>query len=238
MTIGDDLGYGVIMAIPKDTMYAVIILLCPEETMLQDVIDSFYVDSKYPTIEEYSIPVIDADGYNSKFLELSFQKPAEWDYYSWDQLIYFNQLNAKKANEAALTKAYRDRLSDGNLVMEYCAFEKNLAHMAYIFSASATGNKIAYASNEDFFKTLLVYLLDFDHDMKVDTKNGVSSEENLLGQDCLVYRFDDTQGNSGVYGMVFCYRRGTTFVGIEIVSGTKGMVERILPLFASTSGKV
>ncbi len=238
ITIGDDLGYGAIMAIPKDTMYAVIILLCPEEKMLQDVIDSFYVDSKYPTIEEYSIPVIDADGYNSKFLELSFRKPAEWDYYSWDQLIYFNQLNAKKTDETALAKAYRDRLTGGYLVMEYCAFEKNLAHMAYVFSANATSNKIGYASNEDFFKTLLVYLLDFDQDMKVDIQNGVTSEENLLGEDCLVYRFDDTQGYSGVYGIVLSYRRGTTFVGIEIVSGTKGMVERILPLFTSTAGEI
>ena len=235
MTIGDDAGYGAIMAIPKDTMYAVIIILCPDETMLQGVIDSFYVDSKYPSIEEYSIPVIDVEGYHSKYLELSFQKPADWEYYSWDELIYFNQFNAKKTDEAALTKAFRDQFRSGDFVMEYCAFEKNLAHMAYIFTADSTGNRMATATNLDFFHSLLVYLLDFDHDSKVDAINGEVSEEKLLGQDCLVYRFDDTLGYSGIYGMVFCYQRGTTFVGIELLSGAKGVVDQILPLLVSTA---
>jgi len=234
-TIGVDVGYGAIMAIPKDTMYAVIIILCPNEAMLQEVIDSFYVDAKYPSIEEYSIPVIDANGYTSKYLELSFQKPAEWEYYSWDELIYINQLNAKKTDEEALTRAFCERFRSGNSVMEYCAFEENLAHMAFIFTADSIGNKMANASNEEFFQTTLVYLLDFDQDMKIDTKNGVSSEEKLLGQDCLVYRFDDTKGYSGIYGMIVCYRRGTTFVALELLSGTKGMVDQILPMFVSTA---
>jgi len=230
LTIGEDAGYGAMVAIPKDSMYAIIIMLCPDEQTLQNMIDSFYVESKYPSIEEFSIPVIDANGYTSKYLELSFQKPAEWEYYSWDELIYINQFNAEKSDEAALTEAYRERFRSGDFVMEYCAFEKDLLHMAYIFTADSIGNKMASASNEEFFQTTLVYLLDFDHDMKIDTEKGVSSEEKLLGQDCLVYRFDDTQGSSGIYGMVVCYRRGTTFVAIELLSGVDGMVDQILPL--------
>ena len=237
MTLGEDTGFGAMLAIPKGTLYAIVIILCPDQKTLQSVIDSFYVESEYPSIEEYSIPVIDADGYHSDYLELSFQKPPEWEYYSWDELIYLNQFNASKSDPAALTEAYRETFRSGAFVMEYCAFEKDLLHMAYIFTADSVGNKMANASIEAFFQTTLVYLLDFDKDMKVDTKNGVTTEKKLLGQDCLVYRFDDTEGHSGIYGMVVCYRRGTTFVAIEIVSGEDGACDQILSLLKSTAEK-
>ncbi len=223
-------GYCALFAVQKDSTFAYVNLMCPSEQMLQDVIDSLYQYSDYPSIESYSMPQIGEKGFDSAFLGLKFDSPAGWEYYNRETLDEFNKVTVSETGEDARNKAYRDFLKDGNLDLEYCGYEKDIQHMVFIYTANSTGNWMDSVSGRDFFDTLLPWLFDFDKDGKVDVLNGSFSRETVLGQDCYVYRFDDRKGTTGVIGMLFTYRRGSTFVGIDIVSVVPGAIEQILPL--------
>ena len=225
-------GYGAVLAIRKNDVVALVSLICPEEQMLQSTIDSFYQYSDFPSLEEYSMARIDTAGFESDFLGLAFEKPTEWGYYTREQMNYLNQITLKESGKDALSHAYQEALKSNTLVMEYCGYEKDLLHMVYVFSASATENKMEFASSRDFNGVLLLWLLDYDHNGTIDVKNGTLGIETMLGQPCYTYRFDDRGGTSGVIGCVFSYRRGSTFVGVEVISVVPGEIEKILPLLS------
>lgn len=230
LPINSAYSYCAVLAVLKDSTIAYVNMMCPDEKMLQSEIDSFYQYSDYPSIEAYRMPVIGEEGYDSAFLGVTFDNPAEWGYYSREQLDDYNKVLVNETGNDARSHAYRDAFKSGDLVMEYCGYEKDLQHMVFIYAANSTGNWMESVSGRDFFETLLPWLLDFDKDDNLDVLNGSFNRETVLGQDCYVYRFDDREGTTGVMGMVFSYRRGSTFVGVEIVSVVPGAIVQILPL--------
>lgn len=228
-------GYGAVFAVLKDGTLAYVNMICPNEQMLQDVIDSLYQYSDFPSVEAYNIPEIGDLGYYSRFLNLRFDLPPEWASYSRKELEKYNDITVNETEKDALRNAYRDRLKSGDLILDYWGYENDLQHLVFIYTANATGNWMESISGREFFDTLLPWLLDFDKDGNVDVLNGSFSRETVLGQDSFVYRFDDRKGSSGVMGMVFTYRRGSTFVGIEIASVVPGAIDQILAMFRTAA---
>ena len=225
-------AYCAVFAVLLDDTIAFVNMMCPDEETLQSVIDSIYRYSDFPSLDAYTMPTIGEQGFDSDFLGLSFDKPAEWGYYSREKLDGFNKPPVSGTGKDALTQSYRDLLKSGDLVMEYAGFEKDLKHVVFVYSSNSTGNWMESVSSRDFFETLLPWLLDFDKDGSIDVLNGSYSIETLMGQDCYVFRFDDREGRTGVMGMLFSYRHGSSFVGIEISSVVPGEIEKILPLFS------
>jgi len=228
-------GYGAVFAVLKDSTLAYVNMICPNEQMLQDVIDSLYQYSDFPSAEAYNIPEIGEAGYYSRFLNLRFDLPPEWGSYSRKELEKYNEITVNETGKDALRNAYQDLLKSGDLILDYWGYENDLQHLVFIYTANATGNWMESISGREFFDTLLPWLLDFDKDGNVDVLNGSFSRETVLGQDSFVYRFDDRKGSSGVMGMVFSYRRGSTFVGIEIASVVPGAIDQILTLFRTSA---
>ena len=225
-------AYGAVFAFLRDDTIAFVNLMCPNEKMLQSMLDSFYRYSSFPSIDAYSLPLIGEEGFDSAFLGLSFDKPAEWGYYSREKLDEYNKPPVNETGKDALTQAYRDLFKSGDLVMDYVGFEKDMKHVVFIYSANSTGNWMDSVPNRDFFETFVPWLLDFDKDGSIDVQNGSYSIETLLGQSCYVFRYDDREGRTGTMGMLFSYRHGSSFVGIDISSVVPGEIEKILPLLS------
>ena len=162
-------------------------------------------------------------GYYSSFFDFGFKIPEDW--FAYDRLTIDNMNNYPADSQGKTTI---EQLKEGDVILEYFAYEKDLIHIFYVFVTDTSSVHDVEVTELVALSTMCDWLFDFDGDDIIELEHIDLSVENILGKDRLVFRYDDRGGETGTLGAVFAMQRGTTYAFIQIASVEKDAVDELI----------
>lgn len=174
-------------------------------------------------VDLFEVGSVTNTGYYSSFFDFGFKIPEDWSAY--DRLT-IDSMNNYPADSQGKTTI--EQLKEGDVILEYFAYEKDLIHIFYVFVADTSSVHDVEVTEFVALSTMCDWLFDFDGDDLIELEHFDLSVENILGKDRLVFRYDDRGGETGTLGAVFSVQRGTTYAFIQVASVEEDAVDELI----------